>query len=111
MKNTFLKEEVYEKGKEIFGSEDFGRVLVCPHLHEEHTMGSRKIRKGEVIETLREKGVFVIEIPHILNDLIRYLKDPSSKDYRRKDFVLELLHLVDTYSVIGPRDNLSAPSK
>jgi hypothetical protein len=63
------------------------------------------VRKGEVvkrnlIDKLREKGIFVIELNDIVNDLVEYVTSPNSKDYLRKDFVLELLHLLQVCGIL-----------
>ncbi len=100
-----LKEEVFEKGKEFFGTDNFDRVIVVRNLMEE--------AKQEEIEKLknryRTKGVVIIEIHKILSDLLRYIanldkKNNKNKDGQsegkallRKDLVLGVLNLVYKY--------------
>ena len=90
----FLREEFVEKGREIFGSNNFDRVLIGPKLNEKHG----NIKKENIIKKLKEKDILVLEMNYIIMDLIEYLQKPEAKDYLRKDFILELLHLTFVYN-------------
>lgn len=109
---VILKEEVFEKGKIIFGTDDFDRVIVVRDM----TDGSKQSQKLKKIEELknsyRKKGVVIIEIHEILIDLFKYISNVDKLDEEniknkselienkaqlRKDLVLGVLNLVHWY--------------
>lgn len=103
-KNDFtfgiLKEEVYDKAKnEIFSSGDFQRVIVTPKIKMEHK--KKNIKKRDLYDDFMKKGVVIIEINEIIQDLRDFVRDPSNKDMLRKNFILELIHLLDVYSEVA----------
>ncbi len=93
---TLLKEEFYEKGTEVFGGDRFARVIVCPHLQTGLKLrNGQVIEKKSVLEKARDKGIFVVELRHMAEDLVDYCRRQEAKDFLRRDFVLEILHLLD----------------
>lgn len=94
-----LKEEVFEKGRRIFGTDNFDRVIVVPKLKEIE----------ELKNSYRKKGVVIIEIHEILNDLFKYIVNldeennnnkselTENKAQLRKDLVLGVLNLIHKY--------------
>lgn len=102
---TFLKEEVYEKGKELFGADDFVRVIICPDLQPNVKPRNRPVIQREVLlDQAKEKGIFVFQLSSIVKDLVDFCREIENKDYLRKDFVLELFHLLE---VVGQLHRIS----
>ena len=103
---VILNEQIFEKGREIFGTDDFDRVIVVRNITGE----VKRFQKKEEIEDLKNKyrlkGVVIIEIHEILNDLFKYISDVDEKRFKngnelienkaqlRKDLVLGVLNLV-----------------
>jgi len=98
---TFLKEEHYEKGKEVFGVATFARVLICPHLRESQRPRNRPlIDKGTLLEKARGRGIFIVELNHMIEDLIDFCGEPEAKDFLRRNFVLEFLSLLKAVKLL-----------
>lgn len=106
---VILKEEVFEKGKKIFKTNDFDRVIVVRNITGE-VKQLQKIREIEELKnSYRKKGVIIIEIHEILKDLFKYISDIDEKNFKniseptenkaqlRKDTVLGLLNLIYKY--------------
>jgi len=91
-----LKKEVYDKAYQIYGSYEFQRLIIIPKIREKlKKRDGSVIIKKEILNELLKKGIIVIEIDEIIKDLSNYLKLDESKDQRRKNFVLELIHLLE----------------
>lgn len=86
---VILKEEVFEKGKEIFGSYEFDRVIVVPDM----TGAAKQPQKLKEIEELknnyRVKGVVIIEMHEILNDLFKYISNVDEENIKNKSELTE----------------------
>jgi len=48
-----------------------------------------------LLNDLLKKGVIVIEIDEVIKDLSIFINSNDSKDQRRKNFILELIYLLD----------------
>jgi hypothetical protein len=106
----FLRQEVYEKGKSLFGSPNFQRVIVGPYL-----VAPKKSRftLDKLLTEYEKRGVLVIDIQHIIADLFKFIQDAKrerknkigSQEYTklRKNYALEFLHLIDTYFETKPK--------
>lgn len=106
----FFREEVFKKGKEIFGSKKFQRVIIGPFLAKSKK-NSRPL--PDLITEYDKRGIVVIEMRDILVDLYEFIHkakerkrkgDSGDADKLRKTYALELLHLVDTYMEIKPKE-------
>lgn|SRR3989338_4314838 len=103
---VILKEEVFEKGEIIFGTDDFDRVIVVRNITGE-VKQPQKIK--DLKNKYRLKGVIIIEIHEILNDLFKYISNVDEENIKnkselienkaqlRKDLVLGVLNLVHRY--------------
>lgn len=101
-----LKEEIFEKGKKLFGDRNFDRVIVVPHLKDKRKAG-KLITRREMIERFKKKHVIIIEMSGILNDLFKYIREEDARDNLRKNFVLEFIHLIAKFVKIAyPMDTL-----
>ena len=101
---ALIKEEISEKGKTLFGGIGFARVLVCPHLQSKlKRRDGSTIAKKELLERAQEKGIYIIELRHLLEDLIRFCESDDAKDQRRRNFVLEIIHLLAVAKLVKPR--------
>jgi len=93
---TFLKEEVYEKGNDLFGVDDFVRVIICPDLKPSVKPRNQPAIEREVLlDQAKEKGILVFQLSPVVKDLVGFCRAAENKDYLRKNFVLELLHLLE----------------
>ena len=83
---VILKEEIFEKGIEIFGTHDFERVIVVPNM-----IGAAKdLQKLKKLKNnYRAKGVVIIEIQEILKDLFKYISDVDEKNIKNKSELTE----------------------
>lgn len=99
----FFRQEVFEKGLQTFGSENFQRVVVGPFLVPPK---NAEYPLSKLIAEYKKQDIIVIEIRDILGDLFRFIQnakrlkkegDSSAADKLRKTYALEMLHLVNTY--------------
>jgi hypothetical protein len=91
---SILKEEIFEKGKKLFGDTNFDRVIIIPKLKDKRKSG-KLITRNEMLEHGKKKGIIIIEMKDILNDLFKYIREKDAKDNLRKNFVLEFIHLME----------------
>jgi len=77
----FLRQEVYEKGKCLFGSPNFQRVIVGPYL-----VAPKKSRftLDKLLTEYEKRGILVIDIQHIIADLFKFI-DAYSGDREQPD--------------------------
>ena len=106
---VILNERVFEKGREIFGTDDFDRVIVVRNITGEVKQSQKKEEIKVLKNKYRLKGVVIIEIHEILNDLFKYIANldeennnnkselTENKAQLRKDLVLGVLNLIHKY--------------
>jgi hypothetical protein len=72
---------VYEKGKCLFGSPNFQRVIVGPYL-----VAPKKSRftLDKLLTEYEKRGILVIDIQHIIADLFKFI-DAYSGDREQPD--------------------------
>jgi hypothetical protein len=99
----FLRQEVFDKGKQIFGSYDFQRVIIGPFMR-----APRKSLYSEdtLIKEYENRKIIIIKMKDILENLFGFISDAknakkerNSENFNklRKTYTLEMLHLVATY--------------
>jgi hypothetical protein len=115
---VILKEQVFEKGIEIFGTDDFDRVIVVRNITGEVKQAHKKEEIRDLKNKYSLKGVVIIEINEILNDLFKYISDIDEENFKnrkeltenkaqmRKDLVLGVLNLVHWCKNEGERKEI-----
>lgn len=97
----FFREEIFNKGKSIFLTGDFDRVFVTRNLEGQ---SEKKELKKEEIKKLKnkfaKKGIILIEIHEILNDMFQYVSKVKTKN-KNKDKMTEEKARLRTDLVLG----------
>ena len=100
----FLRKEVFDKGREIFGTGNFHRTIIGPLLKPTRTVGYDAL---ELISEFERRNIIIVEMRDVIQDLFLFISKARMKrkkmgssgdwDKLRKNYALEMLHLINTF--------------
>ena len=103
---NMLRKEHFEVAKNIFGTDDFQKILIVHKLNTtgEHTRNGEKFKENinNCLNTLKEHNIFFIEFNSILNDLYKWYRPTSSL---RNTFIGDSWHLLVGYYKMDKHNN------
>jgi len=101
---SVLKEETLEKLSKRLGSKNIDRVIIIPSVKRVQTCKPRRSKQNllndKVIPSAQKKGITILEMGDIITDILTWMRGEEAKDDLRRNFILELLHLLDKYKFI-----------
>ncbi len=100
----FLRDEVYQKAKLMFGTSNFQRIIIGPYLQATR---NSSCDISNMIKRFNKKDITILEMSDILHDLFAFISSAIEKkenkistedaDKLRKNYAIEFLHLVSSY--------------
>jgi hypothetical protein len=94
IKFSMLRQEHFEAGAEIFGTEDFARIFVVHNLNPAVC--------GAALEAMRAHRIYWVTARDLVNDLATWYPDCSNKPALRHSLAGDLLHLLVGYCGLRP---------